>query len=59
MCMSCGCAEPHEDHGDARNITYADLKKAADASKIPVKKAVKNIEATLRTKKPRSVAAQR
>jgi hypothetical protein len=58
MCMSCGCGEPHEDHGDARNITYSDLKKAADASKIPVKKAVKNIEATLRTKKPRSVAAK-
>jgi hypothetical protein len=55
--MSCGCGEPHEDHGDARNITYEDLKKAADASKIPVKKAVKNIETTLRTKKPRSMAA--
>ncbi len=58
MCMSCGCGEPHEDHRDARNITYSDLKKAADASKIPVKKAVKNIEATLRTKNPRSVAAK-
>jgi hypothetical protein len=55
MCMSCGCGEPHELHGDQRNITYADLKKAADASKIPVRKAVQNIEMTLRTKKPRSV----
>ena len=55
--MSCGCGEPPEDHGDARNITYADLKKAADASKIPVKKAVKNIETALRTKKPRSIGA--
>ena len=54
MCMSCGCGEPHEAHGDKRNIVYMDLKKAADASKIPVKKAVKNIETTLRTKKPRS-----
>jgi hypothetical protein len=58
VCMSCGCGEPHEDHGDARNITYSDLKKAADASKIAVKKTVKNIESTLRTKKPRSVAAK-
>ena len=31
---------------------------AADASKIPVKEAVKNIETTLRTKKPRSVAGR-
>ena len=54
MCMSCGCGEPHEPHGDQRNITYADLKKAADASKIPVRKAVQNIEITRRTKKPRS-----
>jgi len=34
MCMSCGCGEPHATHGDKRNIVYADLKKAADASKI-------------------------
>jgi hypothetical protein len=36
---------------------YADLKKAADASKIPVKEAVRNIEKTLRTEKPRSLVA--
>ncbi len=58
MCMSCGCGEPHKIHGDARHITYEDLKKAADASKISVKEAVKNIESTLRTKKPRSIAAR-
>jgi hypothetical protein len=55
--MSCGCGEPHEPHGDERNIVYADLKKAADASKIPVKEAVRNIEKTLRTEKPRSLVA--
>jgi hypothetical protein len=54
MCMSCGCGEPHETHGDKRNIVYADLKKAADASNITVKEAVKNIGTTLRTKNPRS-----
>jgi hypothetical protein len=54
MCMSCGCGEPHDDHGDTRNITYADLKKAADASKIPVKETVQNISTTYRTKKPRA-----
>jgi hypothetical protein len=54
MCMTCGCGEPHERHGSARNITYEDLKKAADASKIPVKEAIQNISTTYRTKRPRS-----
>lgn len=52
--MTCGCGEPHDDHGDRRNITYEDLKRAADASKIPVKEAVGNIQTTFRTKRPRS-----
>ena len=56
MCMSCGCGEPHATHGDKRNIVYADLKKAADASKISLKDAVRNIEKTLRTKNPHSPA---
>jgi len=55
--MSCGCGEPHEKHGDRRNIVYADLKKAGDASKISVKDAVRNIERTLRSKNPRRPAA--
>jgi hypothetical protein len=58
MCMSCGCGEPHETHGDRRNIIYSDLKKAGDASKISVKEAVRNIEKTLRTKHPRSPAGR-
>jgi prepilin-type processing-associated H-X9-DG protein len=45
--------EPHEKHGDRRNIVYADLKKAGDASKISVKDAVRNIERTLPRKNPR------
>jgi hypothetical protein len=57
MCMSCGCGEPHERHGDDRNIVYADLKKAGDASRIPVKEAVRNIQKTLRTKNPRMPAS--
>jgi hypothetical protein len=58
MCMSCGCGEPHDSHGDKRNIVYADLKKAADASKISVKDAVQNIGKTLRTRNPRSPAGR-
>jgi prepilin-type processing-associated H-X9-DG protein len=56
MCMSCGCGEPHERHGDKRNIVYADLKAAGAASKISVKEAVQNIQKTLRAKNPRMPA---
>jgi len=56
MCMSCGCGEPHERHGDKRNIVYADLKAAGAASKISVKEAVQNIHKTLRAKNPRMPA---
>ena len=58
MCMSCGCGESHATHGDKRNIVNADLQKAADASKISLKDAVRNIEKTLRTKNPRSLAGR-
>lgn len=58
MCMSCGCGEPHATHGDKRNIVNAGPKKAADASKISLKDAVRNIEKTLRTKNPRSPAGR-
>ncbi|HWO70525.1 MAG TPA: hypothetical protein VNP94_07210 [Actinomycetota bacterium] len=45
--MTCGCGEPHEDHGDPANITYEDLKKAADAAQVSVQEAVENIRATM------------
>jgi hypothetical protein len=54
MCMSCGCNEPHEQHGDQRNIVYEDLKRAADASNTSVKEIVSNISRTYQTQNPRS-----
>jgi hypothetical protein len=47
MCLSCGCGEPHEDHGNEDNITYEDLKKAADSEGITVEQAADNIKAGL------------
>ena len=32
MCLSCGCGKPDDDHGDSRNITMSDLKRAAEAA---------------------------
>jgi hypothetical protein len=43
MCMSCGCKQPNEDHGDDRNITMDALQQAADAAGISVDEAASNI----------------
>lgn len=47
MCLTCGCGEPHLDHGNPDQITYEDLKKAADASGISIEEAANNITAGL------------
>ena len=47
MCLSCGCGEPNEDHGNAANITLEGLKKAADSEGITVEQAADNIKAGL------------
>jgi hypothetical protein len=43
MCLSCGCGEPNERHGDDRHITLDDLNAAAQASEIDAQKAAQNI----------------
>lgn len=47
MCLSCGCGEPDDNHGDPRHITLAMLKEAAEAAEITQDEAAHNIvEAT-------------
>lgn len=36
MCLNCGCHMAHEDHGNPSNITYEDVKAAADANGMGV-----------------------
>jgi hypothetical protein len=43
MCLSCGCGEPNEDHGDPRNITMQKLEEAAQAGDITPEQAAQNI----------------
>ena len=43
MCLSCGCGEPNERHGDDRHITADDLTQAARASNISPREAAQNI----------------
>ena len=44
MCLSCGCGQPNENHGNNDHITMADLEKAARASNISTEEAAKNIQ---------------
>jgi hypothetical protein len=43
MCLSCGCGKPHDDHGNRDQITYEDLKKAADANGNSIEETANNI----------------
>jgi hypothetical protein len=36
MCLNCGCHKAHDDHGNPANITYDDVKKAAEANGMGV-----------------------
>ena len=47
MCLSCGCGEPNESHGNDANITYDDLQKAAQSEGITIEQAADNIKAGL------------
>lgn len=44
MCLSCGCKQPDERHGDDRNIVMDDLKQAAEAAGMSPKEVVQNIQ---------------
>ena len=44
MCVSCGCGQLNDDHGDERHITMNRLQEAAKAAKISLADAVANIE---------------
>lgn len=47
MCLTCGCLNPTDDHGDQRNITITDMQKAADVQDISLLQAFKNFVKTL------------
>ena len=47
MCLSCGCGEPDDNHGDPRHITTEMLQAAAEAAEITPDEAAHNIVAAL------------
>jgi len=50
MCLSCGCGEPWNDHGNPKNITEQDLEDAAKAAGITREQALQNIARTFQEK---------
>lgn len=36
MCLNCGCHIAHEDHGNPANLTFEDVKAAAEANDMGV-----------------------
>lgn len=44
MCVSCGCGQLNENHGDNRNITLGQIEQAASAANISVEEVCENIE---------------
>ena len=48
MCMTCGCGEPNDKHGNEANITNDELVSAANAAGISEEEAVENIGMTYR-----------
>ncbi len=44
MCLTCGCGDYFNDHGDPRNITMDTLQHAAHAAGITVPEALANLQ---------------
>jgi hypothetical protein len=44
MCVTCGCGEYENDHGDKRNITLKGLEDAAAAAGTTVQQVAQNIQ---------------
>jgi hypothetical protein len=47
MCISCGCGQPENDHGNKDLITREELDKAAKAAGMSPEDAAKNIASSM------------
>ena len=47
MCLNCGCGQPHEDHGEAANITAEDLRRAGEANGQSLRESAQHIVETV------------
>lgn len=47
MCVSCGCNQPNDNHGDRRNITMDSIRAAAQAANTDEQTVARNIQQSL------------
>ena len=50
MCMTCGCRDWDNDHGDPKNITYRRLVDAAEAGGVTVEEAAAHLSEGVQAK---------
>jgi len=48
MCLSCGCGDHENDHGDKRNITLRDIDQAADAAEMTRARVLMNVSVAVK-----------
>ena len=48
MCVSCGCGEIHDNHGDPRHLTIEDLEQAAQAARLTITQVLDNLQTSVR-----------
>jgi hypothetical protein len=51
MCLTCGCMQPHDDHGNPDYLIIEDLEKSAAADGMDLDEAVRNLVATVEVAK--------
>ena len=51
MCLTCGCMQPHERHGNTDYLTIDELEKAARADNLSLDEAVSNLVKTVEVAK--------
>lgn len=47
MCLTCGCALPHDDLGNPDHLTIEDLERSADIDGMGLDEAVRNLIQTV------------
>jgi hypothetical protein len=48
MCLTCGCGDPYDQHGDSRYLVFDDLAKSCEPDKMSAEEALKNLNETIK-----------
>ncbi len=51
MCLTCGCMQPHDNHGNPAYLTIEDLERSAGSDSMGLDEAVQNLIKTVEVAK--------